>query len=417
MGDAQSEGKAKISREERDRLIVELRKSDKTKIEIANQLGISQSTISRVLNAAGLQANKLKPLPEDLIRERYKEHVSGLPISQLVKKYSMSDSQLRKGFKRLGLKIIDHHTLKWNPEQVYDIVQLYRSGTSNNDIAEKYQCARSVIKNILVKEGLDIRGWGQHHRLLTDEQEKQVFQLYEKGLSSNEIAKQLQDQGLDVDGRFIRSCIQKRGQGTRSIREALGGLSDEQKKLCFELYEFGANVYDIGERFGVNHGSISRYLRELNYTPRERIGNPFDTINNAIEGGGNFDIKKDCSLYVFDLAGHGNSYSKVGIAFDVDKRKDVYYGDCWLEQVFASRREAFFVEQAVLAETKSFATYPNALDDVDGASEIRNVSPADLSGIAEHFIDAIQAMDMWEFAAKYVPMTKLQLKQCLELAT
>ena len=203
----------------------------------------------------------------------------------------------------------------------------------------------------------------------------------------------------------------------RSTSASMGGLNDEQRLECQAMYQQGAEMGDIAERYGVHYGSIQRYLRELGTKLRKRIGNPYDSVDNALSNKGNFDLKRDCSVYIFDIPNHENTHSKIGIAFDVDQRtsgggSQLIYGELWFEKIFSSRIDAFFIEQAVLQETESHASWPHDVTGY-GLSEIRELHAEVLVEMTESFINIFETMNRWEFAAKYVPMKSNQREKCL----
>ena len=127
-----------------------------------------------------------------------------------------------------------------------------------------------------------------------------------------------------------------------------------------------------------------------------------------------FADQRDCSFYVFDLKLQG--YAKPGISLNVEKRADEVYGDLYLEKVYGTRAEAFLLEQAVLDATRGSASIPDLLAEWGGRSEVRQMHVHDLVAISERLISEMEELGMWEFAARYVPMTAAQRAICQQRA-
>jgi hypothetical protein len=115
------------------------------------------------------------------------------------------------------------------------------------------------------------------------------------------------------------------------------------------------------------------------------------------------------------------THCKPGIAFDADARArssaaEGEYGEEVLRLLFATRTEAYFLEQAVLDATRGSADCPEDLLGWAGASEIRAMPASDMVPIVLRLADELEELGLWEFAARYVPMTAAQRLQCQQRA-
>ena len=143
-------------------------------------------------------------------------------------------------------------------------------------------------------------------------------------------------------------------------------------------------------------------------------------VGDTFDGTNNFENERETSFYIYTL--HNLSgYLKFGIAFDPKTRASAsqgYYADNILEKVFASRHAAFFFEQAILEATRDLESYHQQLIDIEwvGLTEVRQMNQEDAIELFEFFESELEQVSLWDFAARYVPMTDTQRKICLERA-
>jgi hypothetical protein len=125
---------------------------------------------------------------------------------------------------------------------------------------------------------------------------------------------------------------------------------------------------------------------------------------------------RDCELYLYGLERYATTHCKPGIAFDAEVRADKEYGEAVLRLLFSTRQEAYFLEQAVLDATRGCAGCPDDLTGWTGASEIRAMPAEDMVPIVLRLAEELEELGVWEFAARYVPMTAAQRAICQQRA-
>ena len=91
------------------------------------------------------------------------------------------------------------------------------------------------------------------------------------------------------------------------------------------------------------------------------------------------------------------------------------FGEEYFYKLYESRKEAYMLEQALLNETLDFAKAPQELIEIkwEGASEIRCLELDKLLEVTLFFEKELDEIGLWEFAARYVPMTLKEKQECL----
>ena len=140
-----------------------------------------------------------------------------------------------------------------------------------------------------------------------------------------------------------------------------------------------------------------------------------DSIKNVING--SFPLRdKDCEFYIYGLKRFAG-YVKVGIDSQNGARADIEYGEHHLS-FYGSRVEMWLLEQAVLSYSKKHRKAPSVLFNKkwEGHTEVRYMSVDTITELAEYLYSELENLGMWEFAAKFVPMSPTEKDECMERA-
>src|SRR5579862_9982206 len=94
-----------------------------------------------------------------------------------------------------------------------------------------------------------------NHKKIGPEEEQRVLSLYEDGCSAALIARE-----LDAHPETVRIFLRSRGLEIRRSghRKHVGR---EQREQMVVEYQQGSSTVQIGERLGVEAGTVARYLR------------------------------------------------------------------------------------------------------------------------------------------------------------
>jgi Mor family transcriptional regulator len=302
---------------------------------------------------------------------------------------------------------------KFTAEQELEICRRYQAGGSGSQLGKAYKASKACIYKTLRRHGIDRRSKGEARRLFTFEQEQEIGRRYMAGESTCQLGK-----ALEVDSSCISHALDRQGIDRRSLCEAQGGLSDAQKAEVCRRYLAGENTVQLGKSFEASNSTICRILQRNAIETRSADGYG-DSVRHVLGNTGHYAQSRECSFYLFELARYSATHCKPGIAFDANDRAykgKGEYGSEILRLVFATRAEAFFLEQAVLDATRGSADCPEDLADWIGASEVRATPAADLLPIIDRLAAELEAMGHWAFAAAYVPMTTAQRATCQQRA-
>lgn len=250
-------------------------------------------------------------------------------------------------------------------------------------------------------------------RKFTDEQEDEIRRRYLGGENTPALSKE-----YGTTSCTLMQVLKRGGLRCRPQSESRKALTNGQTAELIRRYENGETSVVLGLAFGIDPRTVCRTLKRNGIAPREASGVK-DSMRQALRDGGYFAAPRECEFYVYELAEHPTTHCKPGISFDMKGRISVAsgkYGDCVLSLFFATRHEAFFLEQALLEATRDAQDCPPGMAGWEGVSEIRRMPAEDAARLATQLAEEMEELGAWEFAARYVPMTAEQRRACLRRA-
>ena len=146
----------------------------------------------------------------------------------------------------------------------------------------------------------------------------------------------------------------------------------------------------------------------------------FDSVKNALNDTHNFKFTRPTAFYIYQLEFFPEFY-KLGIDANGLRDKDLEYGEEKLYKKFESRKQAFFLEQALLHKTlliqkerRIKISCPYELKEAKwpGATEVRRLDIHELKDEARKLIKELDELKLWNFAIKHVPMKDEEKRQC-----
>ena len=396
--------------------------------QIAKELNISGGPrqVSRVLRRSGIQQKKATPkreFTEDQIQEMIARYQAGDGMANIARSYECSETVTR----RVLEKALDESQLRkretaFTEEEGLKLRKEYEEGKGKityKMLSEKYGGSTASVRTAILRAGGKGRGRGKL-RILSEDQEKEIAERYTKeGGPAIKIAKD-----LGVSESTILEALKRQGIELSHGPERI--LSDEQIQEAKVLYDQGENMSQIAERYGLSRGAIRLSLMHAETEIRER-GVPLDSLQDAIDGTGRFASDEEYSLYVYTIIGHDEQL-KIGISSLRHNRAATsqgFYKEKIFEVIYPSRREAFYLEQAILKETAKFYNPP--LEIVEhrdsrgarwgGVSELRKMKYEQLRPCLDFYISEMEDIGEHEFAIRYLPLTSMQAKRCKQMAS
>lgn len=302
---------------------------------------------------------------------------------------------------------------KFTDNQEREICRRYLAGETTTQLGTLLGTRGGTISNVLKRNGVTARakGCGRQGILMT-KNEAEICRRYLTGESAAQLGA-----AFEVDPGTVTKYLKRKGITLRTNKEAHGGLSAEIETEVCKRYKNGESTWQLGSAFGVHSTTIGNILKRKNIERRASGVEFGDSVQHILDCTGHHSIPRECEFYLFELARYGDTHCKPGIAFDVERRADSEYGAEVLRLVFTTRAEAYFLEQAVLDATRGSADCLADLWDWTGVSEIRSMPASDMEPIVLRLAEELEELGMWEFAARYVPMTAAQRAICQQRAS
>jgi hypothetical protein len=295
-------------------------------------------------------------------------------------------------------------TSGFTEEQAGAIADRYLSGESTWKISCDFDVSDGTIAALLKRDGIELR---PPHKMSL--QGAEICRRYSAGESMSQLAK-----AFGVCDVTISRALKRHGVNIRKSHPQRRRLSSQGEAAVCQRYLAGESCPQLAKSAGVSVGCIYKILVRGGIE-RRRAGGFYDSIQKAIDSIGLYGFVAECEFYLYELARYSNSHCKPGIAFDTNRRVSQgrgEYGSEALRLVFATRAEAYFLEQAVLDATRASAGCPDDLANWDGASEVRAMPADDMAPIVLRLAAELEAMGPWAFAAKWVPMSVAQRATC-----
>ena len=138
----------------------------------------------------------------------------------------------------------------------YDnIIKMYKDGITQRELAEKYNVTQSMISIIIKEHDLD---WKNGKLPIVSEHDYgDIIAMYINGMSQPEIAKI-----YNCSASLISSILKKTNTPTR-----IGGSKNAMADIAqwAKMYEDGMLLYEIAEKFGTTGPTVSKLLKKNGY--------------------------------------------------------------------------------------------------------------------------------------------------------
>ena len=151
-----------LTREERDRLVVELYKQGVPIEEIARRACINKATIYSILRRHGIEPQRKRRRSRSLTPEEeqrlVEEYERGAPVQELLEKYGISTTKLYEILRRHGVKLRSKRRpstrRRLTEEELEEIRRMWEEGMSIYAIAKALNRPVSTVYAALKKLGI-----------------------------------------------------------------------------------------------------------------------------------------------------------------------------------------------------------------------------------------------------------------------
>jgi DNA-binding CsgD family transcriptional regulator len=295
-----------------------------------------------------------------------------------------------------------------------EVCALYVAGKTMDEIAAELPVSPATIDRILIRNGVPKRSNSEaQQNSLTKQQELELCNRYQNWEGIDGLAKK-----FGIGRKRALQVLKDNGIKQRPTLARRRIFSEAQAQEICERYLKGEHTTQLGIVYGVSFMAIRNVLIRNDIERRAR-GSTGDSVQHILDCTGRHEQERSCHFYLFALARYSKTHCKPGITVDFEDRirtSKGEYGENYLCKTFATRREAFFVEQALLHLTRDAAQCPRDLWDWAGTYEVRAMPAAEVLLLAEQLLDEMEELGAWDFAALRVPMTAAQRAICQQRA-
>lgn len=151
---------------------------------------------------------KIEQWEHNRIIELYSEGESMKDIAIIYEVNPVAISRILKKHEIASRKPIDRSL--FNKRKTDKIINLYNNGNSSVKIGKLFKVSSSTISRLLKRNGIEIKGVKHFNKKLNDEQDSEVINLYEQGLSMNKVAYHLDTSTATIGKILKRNNIELR---------------------------------------------------------------------------------------------------------------------------------------------------------------------------------------------------------------
>lgn len=173
-------------------------------------------------------------------------YLSGFSSNKIAGMYSIDKGTVVKVLKSLGVKI-RNNKLSINAQELEELVRDYRSGYSLKELAKRYDCSASGLKEYLLRKGMDFK---IKYSILKDleAQENLIKDYFDATMKVSEIQKK-----YHCSWATFTKVLSLHGI---SLGKKHFKMSDKECLRCISLFNEGKNVKELSKEFDVDKGTI-----------------------------------------------------------------------------------------------------------------------------------------------------------------
>lgn len=231
-------------------------------IQLSDEYGVRASTILNILERhrcqRRTQSESKGGLPRELEPEVILEYSNGNNASQVGREYGVSYVVILGVLRRnkFPVKSISLSNGGLPVEQESCVVHDYMEGMSAPQVGAKYGVSKTTILSILERHGVRRRDNVEARGGLPREQESKVVREYLEGESAIQLGAR-----YGVSNVTISNILERNGCRKRTLREARGGLTEDQSLQVLQEYQLGSSTVELAAKYEVTDSCISSILK------------------------------------------------------------------------------------------------------------------------------------------------------------
>lgn len=248
---------------DQEQKIIELYNKGLSTIEIGKKYKVKRTTISKILKENNIEIRKksISLEQEKRIIELYKK---GASIKDISKERGFADNTIRKTLIRNNLydisktRKISKKTIVSTKNQL-KISNLYLLGESIDKLTEQFGISYPTVRKILSINNVKVRkmGYSKNQKKFTKAQINKIIDLYNNGITTIKIANEFNTSREIILSRLKKNNVKIRMRGYTSKI-----LKNEQEKELIELYNKEKNMSKVAKHFDVSVSVVRRILKK-----------------------------------------------------------------------------------------------------------------------------------------------------------
>lgn len=243
--------------------------------QIAEIFKVSSTTIKRLLSDNNVPARKpeeyLKKFPVEKEPEIISFYLQGNSIIKTARYFECSQEVINRILKQHNISVVPAkvYTKKLSPIQQKKIIELYEKGLTTEQIAKKYKVRRRTISTVLKENNIQTRTSSK----LTSEDREHILNLYKKGATITQISLEMQ-----TSYSYISKILTESGLHSPIRRKKMSSKIPPftQSKIC-DSYKQGISIEKLGKMYSLSPPTIRKILglnhvqvKPQGFNPKER---------------------------------------------------------------------------------------------------------------------------------------------------
>lgn len=227
--------------------IVAAYNAGKSSLQIGAELGLSSATVAKVVRQAGTTRGAEYRAARD--KQIVEEYQRGASTIELAAKFSLYDSQIFLIVKNAGVLRAQKRIA---PEQKAAIVVAYLSGKSSTEVATEFGVCSVSVQKLVKSAGHEVR-----RRVITEDERRAVVDAYIKSGSSVKTAKT-----TGISKPMVLSICREAGLPVVNKRLVSCHLPADE---IVAAHQSGETTIEIGKRYGAEKSVIGRLLKKAGF--------------------------------------------------------------------------------------------------------------------------------------------------------
>lgn len=197
----------------------------------------------------GKNKDNAKVVTDDKYSEIVGLYKCGFSSNKIAELYGVSKNIIRKILATLGVKLRDPKRIKLNHQEFLELVEDYKSGYSLRELAKRYDCSNTGLKEYLIKKGVDLR---EKYSIMDDEkgQLELINDYLDDKITLQDIMRKYHCQ-YNTLKRILSIHGISKGKKWNKFK-----LTEQQCLEAIDMFRIGTSIPKIAGYFGVDKSTM-----------------------------------------------------------------------------------------------------------------------------------------------------------------